>query len=912
MNISLLAGIFDTIKNWFSGFLGAILSFFPKILYQLMSFVYGAVDMLQYLVRKLAGLDNMVAAPTWLDASGTNASGDLALWMINTIFYGGTVLTTVFWSMIILGVFMLALTTFIAVIKSEYTATSAKDAAKGPIIKNALKGLVSFAVVPVVCFFGLILGNILLKLVDKITNVNVSGTDAQAQFQEVESNDGQKTYYSYSIFGVIKIPTTNTPISGVIFQAAAYRCNRARTNAHDFYDIMMENDRVSASVFNYQKAETEAAQEYNASLIDEAFANTYRLKNHIRLDREPFIWSHMFPVNLSPFLSAAEAIAFDGIGINYFDKCNTALVWFYYDLWAFDYITCFASLVVITKLLVEFAFGLMKRVFELTMLFLIAAPIASLRPLDNGNGAKQWTTQFFSKAIGVFGPIAGLNLFFIILSILNTIRLTGFILIDKFIQVIFVIVGLVSVKDLIGTISKLIGAEDTLSSGAGVAGQVKETAGKAAKVGKLALGVTGKIAGNPIFGAGLAKNGLKAGAKAFGGSQFGQFLGRGINAVRSHFDENFGNERGIDAYMEEQGLDPTDATARKKAAEEFKKMSLGKRHRYISARNRTIRDRYKASRDYYRGDESEMNAAISEYDSQDGHIAGDFKRLSYADKMKYLQDRADRKQDTEAARNNTINFDKLSKEKQEALIQQAREERIRAENSPTPFKRGSHHWGKEFDNLSDDARDAAAKRLFMKDKEKEIMNSDEYKHKSDTEKQEYLKQQLDIAGFNWDNEFGVDKKPYMASARDEYIQTRRERSNQRADRVLLGEDARTGITGAITDAFKELKNFLKGLDEHTGGLFGTVAKELGIDEETKKKDKEKKKEERDKELERDRDKYEKDEMKKRQEDTNSLLKEIKEELGKSSGSTKLDPTTLRELAEAITKALGDAGFKPGK
>lgn len=802
MNITFLASFIDQIKSWFTGWFGAILSFIPKIFYQLMSMIFAILDLLQYLVRKFAGLDSMAA--TSFAAEHANASGDLALYMINLIFFGGTVLTTVFWSMIILGVFMLALTTFIAVIKSEYTATSAKDAAKGPILINALKGLMSFVVVPITCFFGLYLGNLILQLVDKLTNVNATrpAEDVMAKYEEVSSSDGQTTYYNYSIFG-IKIPTTNTPISGIIFQSAAYGCNRARTNAENFYAELQKGGKVSANGALYQPGQS---QEYNASLIDKAFANTYKLRQKTDLDREPFEKGHMFPINLSPTIAAAESI-FLGTGFEYFDKNNTALVWYYYDLWGFDYITCIAALIVVTKLLIDLALGLIKRVFELTMLFLIAAPMASLRPLDGGNASKQWTSQFVSKAIGVFGPIAGLNLFFVILSILTQIELTGFAVIDKFIQILFVIVGLVTVKDLTGMISKFVGGEDTLSSGSGISGAVAETAKKVGGTTMKFAGVAGKLAfASPVgmVGGGAARRLAKKGVKSTQG-----FMQR----ARDYFDSDVQKQHAIEEYMERNGIDSYDS-----AAADYNKLSDKEKAFYLSKGRKGYKERqdalkkdqkaFKNNTGRYDENSAEYKNAIETYRAthldENGYKASEEAAKSAISKMTH----ADKKKlfDVADSRGKITDYDSKVNSKAEKL---AIEEYERAHGKGSwnkLLKQDARRKNKQSEMYINQARDGAEAEVI-----KDQLSAETKAKRAATE--------TELASF------GKAKNKFDGIFRSAVFAKPEEMD-------AAGKELARGFLKGLKDLKDFAKESTKGI---AGNMFGTTAAGLKLDEESRKK-----------------------------------------------------------------------------
>ena len=120
MNIILLAGIADAIKNFITGFFGALLSIIPKTIYALCTLIFSIMDVLQILIRKVAGLDQIYyTSVDWTTTGGQ--SNDIVFNFIQNIFLGQTpILTNVFWAMMILGVVMLFITTLIAVLKYEY------------------------------------------------------------------------------------------------------------------------------------------------------------------------------------------------------------------------------------------------------------------------------------------------------------------------------------------------------------------------------------------------------------------------------------------------------------------------------------------------------------------------------------------------------------------------------------------------------------------------------------------------------------------------------------------------------------------------------------------------------------------------------------------------------------------------
>lgn len=517
MNVVFIAGVGEKIREWFSGWWGAFISIIPKLLYFLCTLIFQILDILQLLVRKVAGLDVVYYSSDTIlgGAEASKESGDLVLRFIRTIFTGdNAILSNIFWALIILALILLIITTFVAVLRSEYAATDAKSASKGKIIGKAFKAIASFAIVPIVCFFGIYLSNIILQALDTITSGTSSSeiggatytvTDEEGKtttynisnlFQQFTTETDQKTYIAYNFWGKsdkVHVATTSTPISGLVFKASAYKANRIR-NSTTFQNHLTETN-VSAGVFN------NFGQQYSraANLLDECYANSYTLKTAASLgSNDDFNKSFLYPFgDRSSFIGNYAPDS-----IQSFDKNDVKQVWFYYDLWSFNFVICIGALVVSAKLLIYLTFGLMKRIFELVVLFLIAAPISSLMPLDDGAALKKWREKFTSKVIAAYGPIVGLNLFFVILPFITEINFFNIPFVDSIVSMLFVIVGLIMVKDLCGTISELVGGDDAMKGGEGMAGEVGGTLSKIGQVAAMPAGLA-------VKGSKLAFKGIK-------------------------------------------------------------------------------------------------------------------------------------------------------------------------------------------------------------------------------------------------------------------------------------------------------------------------------------------------------------------------------------------------------------------
>ena len=125
-------------------------------MYFLCATLMSLIDALQYVLRKLAGLDVYYV-------DGKEQTGDIALNFIKSIFDSETrypAIKNTFWSLVIFGFILLVIATIVAIIRQEYMP-SGEDMKEKPsnnklaIVKRGVKSIFLFLIVPVSCIFGL-------------------------------------------------------------------------------------------------------------------------------------------------------------------------------------------------------------------------------------------------------------------------------------------------------------------------------------------------------------------------------------------------------------------------------------------------------------------------------------------------------------------------------------------------------------------------------------------------------------------------------------------------------------------------------------------------------------------------------------------------------------------------------------
>lgn len=488
----LAGGMLDFMKRPLSlvmHFFGELWNLVFVLVYWLFWGVAFVVNFVEIAFKKIAGLDTI-----YLNGSAYNGAKDGSGKDLVYAFITDATVMNVFWSIVALSIVLLFVFTIIAMIKSEFTL-DLKGSAKGPIISRALKSFVNMLVVPTIAIISIFGTNILTKTIYDLFDAN------------------------------------GDTIVSKCFLLGGMSSNRARTDEKFSKYISNGSNWISGGSSPFVGKTGESL----AKAIDNAFAKatdcrvTFKVyDNDERLDREEdeeyADWNALFmkyPENGSKYSM------FDVKQVNYF-----------YDLTQFNFVLAIGSAVAIGLVLLSVTLVLLKRIFELTILFLLAPPMIAIAPLDGGQAEKKWRQEFLKRLLAIIGPIFAINMFFLLIPLFEGISLfggksgnifgfasigastassvstmTGGIiaavtvipLYDMLFQVICIYTGLSILKSASAILSNLLGVEDLVKSGAEAAKSAQGNFYKATKV-------AGAVGGLAVKGAATA---LKAGAAPF-------------------------------------------------------------------------------------------------------------------------------------------------------------------------------------------------------------------------------------------------------------------------------------------------------------------------------------------------------------------------------------------------------------
>lgn len=337
---------------------------------------------------------------------------------------------------------------------------------KTPILNKAFKGLCNMVMVPGLCIFGVFIGNQVLDLLDKATKPDADGSAAT--------------------------------ISGTLFVTAA---SEAYWREGEWQIKLSSTSMTSALV---EVAVNIFPMIFNS--FTDTSNNDFVLKD---TDRERI---------------EAEFMSGD---LKY---SNIGKVTEYYNYSKINYLLLIFGSCFVIKCLYYTCFGMIVRLYQCGMLFIISPAVIGMTPVNEG-GLGKWRSEFVGQAISAYGVVLAVNIFLVLVrvllsidmnfSVLGTDNLSTFSssMMTGLLKGIIVIGGCITIEKFSGQLGGFFGAKDALSQGKdlekGVKDQAKKAVGTAAQVGMMATGVGGAAMGAMRgMGKGIA-SGVK-GAYKFG------------------------------------------------------------------------------------------------------------------------------------------------------------------------------------------------------------------------------------------------------------------------------------------------------------------------------------------------------------------------------------------------------------
>ncbi len=487
----------------------AIVDFFFLLFYFLFRAISYIVSFVEALFRRLAGLDSM-------NINGVEVGGSSGTDLVYGLILNKSV-QNLFWSILGFSIILLVILTIIALVKSEFTL-DLKASAKGPIIGRALKALINFFLVPIFTIIAILGVNMLTQALGELFIGNNGGGIVAKCFlvgahnaNRLRLNDSESTqFYEYLHSGNFlwyNKDNTNKDNTG----------SNSAQGENPFKDFATAEEMAKFidECFTSDTHSEESSTQGSTGLINPIYSVDYRELDdasafydylddgHSYAPWHTLMWGYPTKPSNSGNLPMYDTTAFN----------------YYYNPREFDFILAIGTAVIISWNLLTVCLALLKRAFELVILFVLSPAMISIAPLDNGNALDSWRKEVSKRALAIIGPLFAYNIFFMFVDVLGDVEIftvttegvlsfaqSGLIAVfNIFFQLIVLIVALGLLKTASQMISSLLGIEDLVASGGQIAGKAVSTATKTAMV---ATGA-GAIVGGTLFkGAAAGLKGL--------------------------------------------------------------------------------------------------------------------------------------------------------------------------------------------------------------------------------------------------------------------------------------------------------------------------------------------------------------------------------------------------------------------
>lgn len=319
--------------------------------------------------------------------------------------------------------------------------------------------------------------------------------------------------------------TTN--MSRKLFIASAYNSNDFRAGKKDSSDWEdLKSFAVSCGYAQAEKITSGLSNEQYAVIVDEIYATT------------------------------DVSISFQGS------------VGKWYQVWSINYLVMIVGGIFMLYVLGSLSFAMVRRMFMLIILFIISPGVCSMYPLDEGKAVGSWKGEFTKLVLSAYGAVAGMNIFFSIMPLVDQISFYGtsgdISGLNTILQLFIMVVGLLCVKEVISLISGFVGGEDAFAKGSGL---MKQSVDAVKKYGAKAASVSSRFAGHAFsIGKKVAPSLFKIGKGAVGGvgtmggavgrrianGKLGQAIGRRVEARKTKKVQDYAVSKGW-ATVDENG-----------------------------------------------------------------------------------------------------------------------------------------------------------------------------------------------------------------------------------------------------------------------------------------------------------------------------------------------------------------------
>ncbi len=661
-----------------------------SMLYNLVKVILYIVDFTVGLFKALAGIDAVkYNGKSFGGLSSGEAYSDLLFAFLTDSTVQGTFFTLLGFSVVLLVIF-----TIVAMVKSEFTMDPG-SAAKGPILSRSFKALAQFFMVPIFVLLGVVTANGLTRVVYRLYQANAPSITAYCFKVGAYTANRARNDEKFALF----------LSNGYYLQTGQenYFAGKSGDELADLIDMYMtglgdssgeateeftstDDDGKSVTKKKY-KINTLKFYEYSDNelvKLGNGKSPSNGVLNYSNYDKTKFQESENSKTYYAPWHTLwigtpSEKTKEDAVSAPYMDRL---LVNYFYDFSQFNFLMAIGTGCVLGWTLLSVGLSLLKRVFEMTLLFLLSPAVISLAPLDGGNAYSSWRKEILSRLFVVVGPLFAFNVFFTFVTMLEKITLfnsTAFsTVINQLYNIFFTTLGIIVASSMLKSASKFLsqflGVKDLVDDGNTLMGKAGGALKRTVMTGAGAItGTTAVFRGT----ANMVKGGLSKTSK-FGSDEY------------QKMQKNKSELKDVDnklSALEDFGADKPDSDKH----EEYTKLMV--RKEALKTDNKKLKEKISQGDVHIKGRLTEKaNEQLKEAEDNYNKVVNDSN--STADQRQFAREKLDSARDR---------LDKV-KEKDKKYNEAQKES---AKRSAKNYFMGYEKDGKHVDGVFDKAKDSA-------------------------------------------------------------------------------------------------------------------------------------------------------------------------------------------------------------
>lgn len=357
---------------------------FSKLFAKLLFWLYEMLDTIFEMFQVLSGVQGI---------EGTN--GESARSLIE-IFLQSSAVTKAFFILVLLSIFVAAVSICVAVVKNIVNLKGGERKSHATVVGQGFGAIVITFVMALMMFLGIGASNVLLKEVSKATSPSEGITIAT-------------TLFDISVGKIYKIDYANgTPRPSILKDANGYPILDENGNT-----IMTElRDSYGNIVYDYPPLlDEDGNQIYETGWTDKD--NGRKLLND-KVKQQG--WSSL-DVDEIFGVRQKDLFVFENKSYGYSDGKEPMVELQSFNMFVAYLVVCIMLVAIIWSML-----SLVKRIYDLVLLFIALPLVSATIPLDDGARFKQWRDSVISKVVLAYGVVFSINVFLLITPLLNDIN----------------------------------------------------------------------------------------------------------------------------------------------------------------------------------------------------------------------------------------------------------------------------------------------------------------------------------------------------------------------------------------------------------------------------------------------------------------------------------------------------------